>query len=68
MHQQVISPSGAKTEPQPTAKQEPAKQASASTVSPDIMRLANNNDLSISTLAHEAHRLQNEEEVEISLR
>jgi hypothetical protein len=49
-------------------KQKTSEQPSLKTVSPDIMRLANNNDLSISTLAHEAHRLQDEEEVEISLR
>jgi len=68
MHQRVLSPS----EPTSTAAaddtQNPAEQPSAQAVSPDIMRLANNNDLSISTLANEAHRLQNEEEVEISLR
>jgi hypothetical protein len=45
------------------------KNASAETVSPDIMRLANNNDLSISALANEAHRLENDDkEVVISLR
>ena len=39
-------------------------------VSPDIMRLANNNDLSISALANEAHRLEDksDEEVVINLR
>jgi hypothetical protein len=38
--------------------------------SPDIMRLANTKDLSISALAHEAHRLEgnDEEEVVVSLR
>lgn len=76
MHQRILSPSGRpapSTAPAPTPQagntdQKPTEQPSAQTVSPDIMRLANNNDLSISTLAHEAHRLQNDEEVEISLR
>lgn len=37
--------------------------------SPDIMRLANNNDLSISAIAREAHRLADDsEEVVVSLR
>ncbi len=37
--------------------------------SPDIMRLANNNDLSISAIAREAHRLTDDsEEVVVSLR
>ena len=34
-------------------------------VSPDIMRLASNNDLSISAIAHEAHRLQEGDEGEV---
>lgn len=72
IHQQVVSPTGGRatpaTPPVNDTAQKPAEQPSAKTVSPDIMRLANNNDLSISTLANEAHRLQNEEEVEISLR
>jgi hypothetical protein len=32
------------------------------TVSPDIMRLASNDDLSISAIAHEAHRLSDEQD------
>lgn len=76
MHQRILNPSGgqpAVVTPAPTPQanntiQKPTEQPSAQTVSPDIIRLANNNDLSISTLAHEAHRLQNDEEVEISLR
>ena len=38
------------------------------TVSPDIMRLANNNDLSISAIAHEAHRLQDGDEGEVVIK
>lgn len=34
-------------------------------ISPDIMRLANNNDLSISAIANEAHRLENRENEEV---
>ena len=42
---------------------------SDNTVSPDIINLANNNDLSVETLAREAHRIKaREEEVVISLR
>ncbi len=37
-------------------------------VSPDIIRLASNDDLTISAIAHEAHRLGGEEEVVIKLR
>lgn len=46
--------------PQPPSREE---------VSPDIMRLANNNDLSISALANEAHRIavKDNEEVVINL-
>ncbi len=34
-------------------------------VSPDIMRLANNNDLSISALANEAHRIESKDNEEV---
>lgn len=44
-----------------------AKPAVPKQVSPDIMRLASNDDLSISAIAHEAHRLQDKEEVVINL-
>lgn len=45
------------------------KQPGATTVSPDIMNLANNNDLSISALSREARRLEDDDnEVVISLR
>lgn len=66
MKQQVITPNPVAS-PGPQAQAQ--KQPSAETVSPDIMRLANNNDLSISALANEAHRLENDDkEVVISLR
>lgn len=74
MHQQVISPSGSQptvsAQPQPSQKTaELQKGTTASQVSPDIMRLANSNDLSIEAIAHEAHRLQNDDqEVVVSLR
>lgn len=78
MHQRILNPASTSAPapqsqvvtPAPTPPaQKPTEQPSAQAVSPDIIRLANNNDLSISTLAHEAHRLMNEgDEVEISLR
>lgn len=71
MHQKVISPyhvpEPADTPLQPLQKAEapqPAKPLTQ-TVSPDIMRLASNNDLSISAIAHEAHRLQEGDEGEV---
>ena len=75
MHQRVVQPASAQqpqpvATPQPETQPEPQKDASDYTVSPDIMRLANNNDLSISALAHEAQRLKDttDDEVVISLR
>lgn len=73
MHQRVIQPMGdqpaAQSPAQATAtkpKVEPAKPV-PKPPSPDIIRLANNDDLSISAIAHEAHRLQANEEVIIDL-
>jgi hypothetical protein len=60
--------------PQPTPVTEPEQTStSENTISPDIINLANNPDLSIATLAHEANRIQkqreeSENEVVISLR
>lgn len=46
-----------------------AQPSSETAPSPDIMRLANNNDLSISAIAREAHRLEDDsDEVVVSLR
>lgn len=75
MHQRVIHPLGDQPVPQPAAAaaqqipDEPAEAAMPQTVSPDIIRLANNDDLSISAIAHEAHRLaeQSGDEVVIKL-
>lgn len=82
MHQKVVRPGGVPrtTTPQPTPT-EPAiaptpKQPQASSeeeLSPDIMRLATSKDLSISTIAREAERLNkkhlaDDEEVVVSLR
>ena len=69
----LIPPSGYAEPPAPTPVAQPVENpqisASDNTPSPDIMRLANNNDLSISALAREAHRLQsNDDEVVVSLR
>ncbi|HEX6462248.1 MAG TPA: PrgI family protein [Candidatus Saccharimonadales bacterium] len=67
MHQQVIDPHGHQPAPQKQAEEQ--KPTMTPPVSPDIMRLANNNDLSIEAIAHEAHRLQeSNDEVVVSLR
>jgi len=83
MHQHILSPTKqqAPNPIQPVATPLPRaapinthkepEETSREAVSPDIMRLASNNDLSISALAHEAHRIQgrdSSEEVVISLR
>ena len=75
IHQHVIQPDGAApaaapAAPPPAPQAQAEKQPSDYTVSPDIMRLANNNDLSISAIAHEAQRLRgnDNDEVVISLR
>lgn len=71
MRQSVISPSSAQPPQQPAS--EPPAATSKEPVSPGIMNLANNSDLSIETLAHEAKRIREKEEkpdgeVVISLR
>ena len=75
IHQKVISPSGTRTvtpiaQPRENTSQKQAQAPSPEAVSPDIMRLATNKDLSISTIAREAQRLRekSDEEVVISLR
>jgi hypothetical protein len=79
MHQHVIDPRGPAPKPTPRpeatpltapARQEPSVTTSDEPLSPDIMRLANNKDLSISAIAREAHRLEEDEgeEVVVSLR
>lgn len=80
MHQRVILPmseqpaGGQPQAPQQPAAPQQAAQAATQTsampepVSPDIIRLANNDDLSISAIAHEAHRLaEQSDEVVIKL-
>lgn len=74
MHQSVVKPVDPNA-PEPAKK--PAKPASKNTsakeVSPDIINLANNSDLSVETIAREAQRIQKKQdladgEVVISLR
>lgn len=50
-------------------QQSPTTEESPRAVNPQIVQLANNNDLNISTIAHEANRVQdmNDDEVVISL-
>lgn len=83
IHQSVIQPLGADDQvvsdtPQPQAASTDDattdtadKSTSETTVSPDIMKLVSNSDLSIETIAREAHRIKDKdegEEVVISLR
>lgn len=70
MHQSVVAPIDPNAS-RPT--NEPVKKPSAKEVSPDIINLANNSDLSVETIAREANRIQNkqtpsDDEVVISLR
>lgn len=74
IHQKVIEPyhvpTASSTPLQPLQKAEEPKPEKplTQTVSPDIMRLASNNDLSISAIAHEAHRLQEGDEGEVVIK
>ena len=74
MHQSVISPIGAQppAPATPVPAPEPEKP-SEKQLSPDIINLANNPDLSVETIAREANRIRekeklSEDEVVISLR
>lgn len=75
MHQSVINPVGAtheKPQTPPMLQPEPEKP-SEKQLSPDIINLANNPDLSVETIAREANRIHekeklSEDEVVISLR
>lgn len=69
------TPAATTPTPAPATPAEPPTQTTSGTsVSPDIISLANNNDLSIETIAREAHRIEEkhkrdeEQEVVISLR
>lgn len=82
MHQSIIHPLSDQTQPStptpstaiPTPPAEPPQTASDNPISPDIISLATNSDLSIETIAHEAKRIKEredtlgEDEVVISLR
>lgn len=77
IHQAVVQPvndtSHQYVTPAPAAPVNPAPTTSDKPVSADIMNLANNTDLSIETIAHEANRIQSKDndssqEVVISLR
>lgn len=60
--QPVNDPAHMYRPPAPEPVAEPATTTSDKPVSADIMNLANNTDLSIETIAHEAHRIQAKEE------
>ena len=77
MHQMVIQPVGAQSAPSPQQQPAPTPQVAESSPSetppsPAIISLANNSDLSVETIAHEASRIKEKEladdEVVISLR
>jgi hypothetical protein len=79
MNQSVIQPLSTQPvaqpqTPQPQPTPEPSQSTSTTPVSPDIMNLATNSDLSIETIAREAQRINKkkeadlEQEVVISLR
>ena len=71
IHQKVIEPyhvprpTSSPLKPLEKAEEPKPQKPLTQTVSPDIMRLASNNDLSISAIAHEAHRLQEGDEGEV---
>jgi hypothetical protein len=68
------APAAPLSQPEPSAIDNTETTTSEKPVSPDIISLANNSDLSIETIAHEANRIHQkeeqlpEEEVVISLR
>lgn len=74
IHQKVIEPYHVPTprssslKPLEKAEEPKPEKPLTQTVSPDIMRLASNNDLSISAIAHEAHRLQDGDEGEVVIK
>ena len=51
----------------PAQEESTSKKPSAETVSPDIINLANNNDFSVATIAHEAKRIREREEQEVTI-
>jgi hypothetical protein len=60
----AYQPAPEPVQPQPAAVQTPTKPTTTSDkpLSPGIMNLANNSDLSIETIAHEAHRIHEKED------
>lgn len=73
MHQKVVQPLSATTPKKEVKKTTKTPTTPAATnmtpaVSPDIIRLANNDDLSISALAHEAHRIEEKDDDEVVIK
>ncbi|MBP9667684.1 PrgI family protein [Candidatus Saccharibacteria bacterium] len=74
MHQSVVQPAATATQQAaPATPPTTNKNTSAKEVSPDIIKLANNTDLSVETIAREANRIHkkqesSDQEVVISLR
>lgn len=74
MRQAVLSRSGERQPAEPARNEnveKPDDETATESLSPDIIRLANNNDLSVAAIAREAERLSDkddDDEVVISLR
>lgn len=62
IHQAMLQPLSAQTQPLPEPVATPQVTTSETRVSPDIINLANNPDLSIETIQREANRIQEKEE------
>lgn len=58
----IQQPAPIQQQPQPVQQQTIAPTTSEKPISPDIINLANNPDLSIETIAHEANRIHQKEE------
>jgi hypothetical protein len=69
IHQQMVQPVGQSPHDEPAnqAPSQPEKTPSAEEVSPDIINLANNTDFTISTIAHEAQRIQQKQNDEMEV-
>jgi len=73
MHQSVVQPLSTTSLPVQDQVSDDQQNTSGTTPSPDIINLANNSDLSVETIAHEANRIKEreslpEDEVIVSLR
>lgn len=58
----LVAPTPAAPAPEPEIEEKPAPTTSEKPISPDIINLANNTDLSIETIQREANRIQHKAE------